>query len=45
MDQETEARWGRLIALRAEITKALEIARREKIIGHPLEAEVLVLVA
>ena len=45
MDQEAEARWGRLIALRSEITKALEIARREKIIGHPLEAEVLLLVA
>ena len=44
MDQETEARWTRLIALRSEITKALEIARREKIIGHPLEAEVLLLV-
>ena len=45
MDQETEARWVRLLALRSEITKALEIARREKIIGHPLEAEVLVLIA
>jgi isoleucyl-tRNA synthetase len=42
MDQESEARWGQLIAVRSEITKALEIARREKIIGHPLEAEVLV---
>ena len=42
MDQEGEARWVKLIAVRSEITKALEIARREKIIGHPLEAEVLV---
>ena len=45
MDKETEARWARLLALRSEITKALEIARREKIIGHPLEADVLVLIA
>ncbi len=42
LDKETEVRWQRLIDVRAEITKALEIARREKIIGHPLEAEVLV---
>ena len=27
--------------VRSEITKALEGARREKVIGHPLEAEVL----
>ena len=44
MGQETEDRWTRLLALRSEITKALEIARREKIIGHPLEAEVLILI-
>ncbi|KAB2890572.1 MAG: isoleucine--tRNA ligase [Desulfobulbaceae bacterium] len=35
-----DERWARLIRLRSEITKALEIARRDKIIGHPLEAEV-----
>jgi isoleucyl-tRNA synthetase len=35
-----DERWTRLIRLRSEITKALEIARRDKIIGHPLEAEV-----
>ncbi len=40
-DPELEARWGKLIQVRSEITKALEVARREKIIGHPLEAEVL----
>jgi isoleucyl-tRNA synthetase len=37
-----DKKWNRLIAIRAEITKALEIARREKVIGHPLEAEVLI---
>ena len=36
-----DQRWQKLIAIRGEITKALEIARRDKIIGHPLEARVL----
>jgi len=35
-------KWEHLIQVRSEITKALEIARREKVIGHSLEAEVLV---
>ena len=35
-------KWAKLIKVRSDITKALEIARREKVIGHPLEAEVLV---
>ncbi len=38
---ESEEKWKQLISVRSEITKALEIARREKIIGHPLEAEVV----
>ncbi len=41
IDAKTENKWKRLIAIRSEITKALEIARRDKVIGHPLEAEVL----
>ncbi len=40
IDHENEKRWNRLIRVRSEITKALEIARQNKIIGHPLEAEV-----
>ena len=40
-DAAQEAHWGKLIKVRSVITKALEAARREKIIGHPLEAEVL----
>ena len=40
-DAVQEKRWEKLIRVRSEITKALEAARREKIIGHPLEAEVL----
>ncbi|THB71292.1 MAG: isoleucine--tRNA ligase [Desulfobulbaceae bacterium] len=41
LDQETSAEWHKLVSVRSEITKALELARTDKIIGHPLEAEVL----
>jgi isoleucyl-tRNA synthetase len=45
-DARTDAammeKWERLIKVRSEITKALELARAEKVIGHPLEANVLV---
>jgi isoleucyl-tRNA synthetase len=40
LDAETEARWARLMVIRSEITKSLEKARADKVIGHPLEAEV-----
>lgn len=33
-------RWQKRLALRDEILKALEAARRDKVIGHPLDAEV-----
>lgn len=42
LDQASESRWNRLVSVRSEVTKALENARAEKVIGHPLEAEVLV---
>jgi isoleucyl-tRNA synthetase len=42
IDYELDQKWKRLLAVRAEITRALEGARRDKIIGHPLEAKVLV---
>lgn len=38
---EMMAKWERLLAVRSEITKALEVARRDRVIGHSLEAEVL----
>jgi isoleucyl-tRNA synthetase len=41
-DEQMMEKWTKLIRIRSEITKALEMARREKVIGHPLEAEVLV---
>ncbi len=40
-DQVMGERWGRLLALRGEITKALEGARRDKVIGLSLDAEVV----
>ncbi|MGL1931863.1 MAG: isoleucine--tRNA ligase [Desulfotalea sp.] len=36
-----DEKWQRIIKVRSEMTKALEIARRDKVIGHSLEAEVL----
>ena len=42
---ELEQRWDKLVTVRSEITKALEGARQAKVIGHPLEAEVLLQVS
>lgn len=39
-DPELERRWETIIAVRKEATKALEAARKEKRIGHPLDAAV-----
>jgi len=44
-DKELEQRWEKLVMVRSEITRALEGARQEKVIGHPLEAEVLLQVS
>ena len=40
LDQELLARWDRLLVVRSAVTRALEQARRDKVIGHPLEAAV-----
>ena len=40
MQEELHEKWQQLQQVRGEITKVLEMARREKVIGHPLEAEV-----
>ena len=40
MDEELASRWEKIILLREEVAKALETARREKIIGHSLDAQV-----
>lgn len=38
LDAELEEKWTDVLAMRGELTKALEIARRNKVIGHPLDA-------
>ena len=39
---DLEKRWEQLLAVRAHVQAALEIQRREKLIGAPLEAKVVV---
>ena len=40
LSPEKKSVWDRLLALRSDVNKALEIARVEKTIGKPLDAEV-----
>ena len=40
LDDGLAARWDRIQAVRNEVTKVLERIRAEKIIGHPLDAQV-----
>ncbi len=40
LDEQLEARWDRLLAVREEVAKALEGARQNKVIGHSLNAMV-----
>jgi isoleucyl-tRNA synthetase len=40
-DPELADRWDTIIGVRKEVTKALEIARKAKMIGHSLDASVL----
>lgn len=42
IDEALEAKWEKIIKIRDEIAKALEAARREKVIGHSLDAHVVV---
>ncbi|MEA1967244.1 MAG: class I tRNA ligase family protein, partial [Thermodesulfobacteriota bacterium] len=37
-DNDLAAKWEKITAVRADVTKALEEARKEKLIGHPLDA-------
>ncbi len=36
-----DSKWDTIIQVRKEVNKALELAREKKIIGHPLDAEVI----
>ena len=41
-DEELAAKWQKIIAVREEVTKAAEDARKNKVIGHSLDAAVKV---
>ncbi|MBN1830473.1 MAG: isoleucine--tRNA ligase [Deltaproteobacteria bacterium] len=40
-DPELGERWNEIMKVRKEVTKALEIARKDKVIGHSLDASVV----
>ena len=40
MDKDLESKWERIIGLRQEVSREMELARREKVIGHPLDAKI-----
>jgi len=42
IDEELEAKWEKIIKARNEIAKVLEQARRDKVIGHSMDASVTV---
>ena len=39
-DDDLKEKWVRILVLRQEVSKVLEVARREKVIGHPLDSDV-----
>lgn len=39
-DDSLHTKWERILALRQDVSKVLEGARRDKVIGHPLDADV-----
>jgi isoleucyl-tRNA synthetase len=41
-NKEIEEKWDKLFFIRDDITKALEVARTEKLIGKPLDAKVVI---
>ncbi|MBI5328623.1 MAG: isoleucine--tRNA ligase [Deltaproteobacteria bacterium] len=40
IDDKLEKKWDALLQIKGEIAKAMEIARKDKVIGHPLDAMV-----
>ena len=45
LSAEEEARWSGLLRVRADVNKALELARGEKLLGKPLDAKVTLYVS
>ncbi len=41
-DEGLAERWENLLSIRGEVSKALELARRDKVIGHSLDARVVI---
>ena len=41
-NKELEEKWNRIIKIKDEAAKALEVARAEKVIGHSLNAKVII---
>ena len=39
-DQELAERWKTMLSIKSEISRAIEMARQNKVIGHPLDASV-----
>jgi isoleucyl-tRNA synthetase len=39
---DQESKWDKILALRADVNKALELARTEKTVGKPLDAEITI---
>lgn len=42
LDKQLEDKWNKLLTVRSELTKALEQARRTKVIGHSLDAAITI---
>ena len=40
IDNELEKRWGKILSVRSDVLKALENARKDRLIGHSLDARV-----
>ncbi|MCB2169374.1 MAG: isoleucine--tRNA ligase [Deltaproteobacteria bacterium] len=45
IDETLAEKWGQILVIRGEVTKALEKARVDKLIGHPLDAAVTLVAA
>ena len=45
LSEEEEAHWSKVMRVRADVNKALELARAEKLIGKPLDARVTLYVS
>jgi isoleucyl-tRNA synthetase len=40
LNEDLEAKWGKLLSIRKDVSKGLELARKDKVVGHSLDAAV-----